>query len=281
LTSKGTENPSATLADFPSTFDFGANVSDDFVNQTLYSLWSGGALCQTIDEDTFALDTSILNLVTGDAYLDFFSETVPMIIRTNPKNAPTLNMDTASDIGIDIEELGLDFYAEIDGRQARILGMDLNTSVGVDLNLDAQTGGLDIALDIDTQNVIANISFNEFLHSDQNAAIEQEFVGQLDTILGLVDIEGLLGDLSLTLPAISLGDASIGLESMLIKPTGDQQEDLTLFANMGPVPYGGGCASEGEGEGEGCGGGCSTTQTGFGRSFLLLFLLAGAVRRRM
>jgi hypothetical protein len=106
-------------------------------------------------------------------------------------------------------------------------------------------------------------------------------VGQLDTILGLVDIEGLLGDLSLTLPAISLGDASIGLESMLIKPTGDQQEDLTLFANMGPVPYGGGCASEGEGEGEGCGGGCSTTQTGFGRSFLLLFLLAGAVRRRM
>ena len=278
LSSKGTENPSATLEEFPSAFDFGATVADDFVNQTLYSLWSGGALCQTIDEDVFALDTSILNLVTGDAYLEFFPETVPMLIRTNPQKAPTLNMETASDIGIEIEELGLDFYAEIDGRQARVLGMNLNTQVGVDLNLDSQTGALDLALDIDTQNVAANISFNEFLPSDQNTVIEQEFVGQLDTILGLVDIEALLGDLNITLPAISLGESSIGLESMLIKSTGSAQEDMTIFANLGPVPYGAGCGSE---ESEGCGGGCSTASSGFGRSFLLLLVLAGAFRRRM
>ena len=278
LSSKGTNNPSVTLEEFPSTFEFGATVADDFVNQTLYSLWSGGALCQTIDEEIFALDTSILNLVTGDAYLEFFPDTVPMVIQTNPKKAPTLNMDTASDIGVDVEELGLDFYAEIDGRKARVLGMDLNTQVGVDLNLDAQTGALDLALDIDTQNVTASVSFNEFLPTDQDAVIEQEFVGQLDTILGLVDIEGLLGDLNITLPAISLGDSSIGLQSMLIKSTGGAQEDMTIFASMGPVSYGSGCGAE---ESEGCGGGCSTTSSGFGRSFLLLLVLAGALRRRM
>ena len=189
-------------------------------------------------------------------------------------------METASDIGIDVQELGLDFYAEIDGRQARVLGMDLDTQVGVDLNLDSLTGALALALDIDTQNVAANVSFNEFLPSDQNTVLEQEFVGQLDTILGLVDIEGLLGDLNVTLPAISLGDSSIGLESMLIKSTGNAQEDMTIYANLGSVPYGAGCGSE-EGEGEGCGGGCSTTGSGFGRSFLLLFVLAGAFRRRM
>ena len=278
LSSKGTETVSATLEEFPSAFDFGAIVADDFVNQTLYALWSGGALCQTIDEDVFALDTSILNLITGDAYLDFFPETVPMLIRTNPKKAPLLNMDTDSDLGIDIEELGLDFYAEIDGRQARVLGMDLNTQVGANLNLDSETGALDLALDIDTQNVAANVSFNEFLPSDQNTVLEQEFVGQLDTILGLVDIEGLLGDLDITLPAISLGESSIGLQSMLIKPTGSTQEDLTIFANLGSVPYGSGCGAE---DSEGCGGGCSTANGGFGRSFLLLLVLAGALRRRM
>jgi hypothetical protein len=277
--SLGTDNPSATLEEFPSVYDFGAIATDDFVNQALYSLWSGGLLCQTIDDSVFALDTSILNLLTGDAFTAIFTQTVPMIIRTNPKNAPTLNMTTVSDLSIDIEDIGLDFYAEVDGRQARVLGIDLTTVVGIDLNLVAETGALDLAIDIDTQNVEASTSFNEFLPSSMEESIETEFVGQLDTILGLVDIEGLLGDLNITLPAISVGDSSIGLESMLIKATGANQEDMTIFATLGPVPYGAGCGSETEGDG--CGGGCSTSGNGLGRSMLLLLLLMGAIRRRM
>ena len=277
--SKGTENPLIDLSSFPSVFDLGATISDDFINQALYSVWSGGAVCQTIDESIFALDSSILNLLTGDAFVDFFEETVPLVIKTNPKEPPVLDMSTASDVGVDIHDLGLDFYAEIDGRQSRVIGIDISTVVGVDINLEDQTGALDIAVDINTDAVEAKVYFNEFLPSTSNEAIEAEFVGQLDTILGLVDIQSLLGNLNLSLPAIVLGDASIGIQELLIKPSGGAQEDLTIFANLGTVPYGGsGCGAD---TGGGCGGGCSSTGNPWGRSFLFLLLVMACVRRRI
>ena len=277
--SKGTENPMLDLASFPSVFDLGATISDDFVNQALYSVWSGGAICQTIDENVFALDSSILNLVTGDAFVEFFEETVPLIIRTNPKKPPVLDMTTASDVGIDIHDLGLDFYAEIDGRQARVIGIDISTVVGLDLNLDNQTGALGLAVDIDTEAVEANVYFSEFLSASSNESIETEFVGQLDTILGLVDIQSLLGDLNLTLPGIVLGDAAIGVQELLIKPTGAAQEDLSIFANLGTVPYGAGCGADAS-SGGGCGGGCSSAGSTWGRSFLFVLVVLACIRRR-
>ena len=146
--------------------------------------------------------------------------------------------------------MALDFYADIDGRQARIIAIDMSTPVGIDLDLDSQTGSIELGVALETQNVVADVSFNEFLSIDKEASIETEFVGQLDTILGLVDIDGLLGDLNVSLPAIVLGDEAIGIENMLVKGTGSAQEDLTIYADLGPVSYGSGCDSE-----EGCEGG--------------------------
>ena len=120
-------------------------IDDDFANQILYSAWRSGVLCQTIDASTFPIDTSILNLITGDAFTDLFPETSPLIIQTKPSVPLELNMTTASDAAIDVEELGLDFFAEVDGRQTRILTLGINTDVGINIPFNTQTG--DLAVD--------------------------------------------------------------------------------------------------------------------------------------
>ena len=274
--SKGTDNPSISLEEFPPSYDFGAVAVDDFVNQTLYAIWSGGALCQRIDQDTFALDTSILNLLTGDRFVDLFPETRSMVLNIDPQQPPTLNLERSADIGIDIEDMGLEFYAELDFRSSRVLAIQLDTPVDINLGLDNTTGALDLAIDIDTQQATAQVYFNEFYPQD-NAQIEDSFAGQLDTILGLVDIDGLLGDVNLTAPAIALGDGAVGLQNIDFESTGAQLEDLGIYANLGPVSYSSGCGSEEEG----CGGGCNSIGGGLGRSLLGVLIILGALRRRM
>lgn len=260
-----------------------ATVDDDFVNQALYSIWRSGILCFTVDSNTlgsFTIDTSLLGLLTGGSFDDMFPEAKPMIIKTEPKEPLSLNVNTAADVAIDVKELGLGIYVEIDGRSSRLLNVDLATDVGVNIPFDNTTGALSVNIDLDTDRVTPTVSYNEF-RPDANAEIEASFAGQLDTILGFVDIEGLLGDLSFTLPSLN----GVGLVSLDFAATGENAEDLGAFAALGEVPY----ESTGCGEGgcggssgdSGCsGGGCSTNGRPNSRTALLSFVLIFSLLRR-
>ena len=255
--------------------DIAATIDDDFMNQLLYSAWRGGLLCITVDEDTFALDTSMLDLLTGNAFTDLFPEPQPMIIKTMPENPPTLNLDTNSDIAIDIEDLGLNFFAIVDGRRTRLLNVALTTDVGVDIPFDASTGEINVAIDLDTDRVTPNVIYNEF-RPDVSSTIESSFAGQLDTILSLVDLDSMLGDLQFAFPSVS----GFGLNDLSMEATGQNDEDLGAFAGIGPVPYeNAGCGDSGDTSG--CGGGCSTNGKPNSRLALLSFVaLFGWLRRR-
>jgi hypothetical protein len=255
--------------------DIAATIDDDFMNQLLYSAWRGGLLCITVDEDTFALDTSMLDLLTGNAFTELFPEPQPMIIKTMPENPPTLNLNTNSDIAIDIEDLGLNFFAIVDGRRTRLLNVALTTDVGVDLPFDASTGEMRVAIDLDTDRVTPNVIYNEF-RPDASSTIEGSFAGQLDTILSLVDLDSMLGDLQFAFPSVS----GFGLNDLSMEATGQNDEDLGAFAGIGPVPYeNAGCGDSGDTSG--CGGGCSTNGKPNSRLALLSFVaLFGWLRRR-
>jgi hypothetical protein len=285
-----TDNESASLADFPAEEHLGVMVRDDFINQALYSLWSGGLLCQTIDEELFAVDSSILNLLTGDAFSALFPQTTPMTIETSPKVPLQMTMETDSDLGINLEEMGLDFFAQLDGRRTRVLAIDLTTDVGVDVALDDTSGAVGIDIDIDPQRVTSTVTSNEF-SSETEEAIENSFVNQLDTILGFIDIDGLLGDLGLFMPSLPLGEEFVGIQSLNILPTGAQQEDLGVYTTLGTVPYNG-CSSENSGGCAGdlgagcdmdpssCEGGCSTNGKADARIVLLWFVVCLSIFRR-
>ena len=263
----------------------GAIASDDFVNQLLYTLWRGGLLCYTIDEEIFALDTNILNLLSGDAFIELLPETVPMEIVTDPKKPPTLNMNTNADMAIDIQELGLNFITEVDERQAIVLKVNLATDVGINIPFDETTGQMKLEVDLDTDRFVTTIAENDFV-PDASQSIEDNFAGQLDTILDVVDIEGLIGDLNIVLPSIS----GFGVTQSEIAPAGAPEIDAGFYASLGSTPYTSGCTiDEGGGcnadtEAAGCDEGCSSNHSSHNRYAVQvlygLFIVCLAIRRR-
>ncbi len=259
------------------TYDAGLLLSDDFGNQLLYSVWRGGLLCYSLlpGDDTLpiSLDTTMLGLLAGDAFDDLFPEAQPMIIQTRPKAPPTMDYMSDNDVGIAVNQLGLEFYGELDHRQALILGADLDADAGVNLDLDATTGELGIALVLSGDDVTTTVTDNEFV-PDASADIEDSFGGAFDTLVGPI-IDGLAGDLAFALPAFE----GLGLTSLTFATTGTAQDWLGGYATLGPVSYGkGGCDSGG-----GCSMGCASGSGAPGSGWLLVGLplaLAGLRRRR-
>ncbi|MAA80516.1 MAG: hypothetical protein CL916_14775 [Deltaproteobacteria bacterium] len=266
VSTPGEPNP---IGELQEQADLGIAIQDEFVNQALYSLWRGGVLCQTIDEDTFALDTSILNLLTGNSFTEIFEETKPMILEVIPLSPPTVNMQESDHVGVSIKDLQLDFITEIDHRRVRVLSISLEALAELLLNFDANTGLLEGQLQIDPSYVVATIGSNEF-RPNESQQITDSFVEQFPSILDLVGLEEILGDLTFTLPSVE----GIGVNQLLTASTGSAQTDLGLYSSIGPVPYTGGCSEDGEA-------GCSTTRLPSGKG-LLLFMVAilGYLRRR-
>ena len=205
-------------------YHVGLLLSDDFTNEALYALWRGGLLCYTVDESLFPIDTSIMGNLTGGVFADLFPEAAPVTIETAPRVPLTAAFDGEHDIDANIEDLGLEFYAELDGRQARIVTVDLDGTAGVDLDFDDTTGLLNILVDLDPTALTPTVSYNEF-YPDSNAAIEAGFSGTFGDLIGTV-VGGFLDDLSFAMPAFN----GIGLIALETSPAGDAEDWLGAYA---------------------------------------------------
>ena len=105
----------------------GVFADDDLVNQGLWAAWYAGALCFTLDDSAgldlpISLDTTLLGLLTAGSYNDLFPTAAPLVMETRPTLPPVASFDGAHDINATVEGLGLDMYAELDGRLMRIVG---------------------------------------------------------------------------------------------------------------------------------------------------------------
>jgi len=249
-----------------------ALLSDDIGNQALYGLWRGGLLCYEITEELtgFPLDTSILGLLAGEAFDALFEESASLEIATRPVVAPTLGFTGEHDVDVLIDELGLDFVAELDHRSTRVLALDLDGAVGVDLTLDEATGTLAVGVDLDGESLQPTVRHNEFA-PEANADIEENFAGVFDTLVSGV-VSGLVGDLSFNLPSFE----GLGLTALDAEGHGNESDWLGVYTEVGPVSYEGGCDDEG-----GCESGCAAGGRAPGRVLLLVLPLAlMGLRRR-
>jgi hypothetical protein len=252
------------------------HLADDFFNQLLYSLWEGGMLCYTIDEELtgFPLDTSILGLLAGDAFDALFQEDGALDIETLPRNPPVLNLESDHDLGVEITELGLDFSADLDHRMVRVLSMDLQVDAGVDMNLDDSTGVLGIDLDFGGESITSTVAYNEMV-PNANADIEANFGSVFETLAGSL-LGGLTGDLSFALPSYE----GLGITALEMGTNGDERDWLGAYVEIGEVSYeGSGCDEDGGCTG-GCEGGCSTPGRARGMLALWAFPLALFLLRR-
>ena len=267
----------------------GLLISDEFGHQALYALWRSGLLCYTVDEDLgFPIDTSLLGLLAGDAFNELFPDSKPMVIVTRPKKPPVMNFASENDVGVKVEELGLDFMGELDHRMARVLALDLEVDAGIDLDFDGETGQLGIAIDLGSDSITPTVSSNDFA-PESSETIETSFGSVFNGLVGGL-LGDALGDLNFTVP----GFEGLGLTDLQFSVAGAQGDWLGGYAWIGEVSYassgcsedGGGCADDGGGcgdlEGSGCdGGGCTAAPKNQRRWLWLLFpVLLISLRRR-
>lgn len=273
-----TADPSITDIPAALTFDphAGLLLSDEFLNQLTFAAWYGGVLCYEVDESVMpiSLDTTLLTLMSDEIYGDLFPEAVPMQIITRPAKPPTIDPAGTHDVEIEIEELGIDFYGELDDRMVLVLGVDLATDVGVDLDFDDSTGALNAAIDFDTSAIDTTVRHNEFAPGEDDT-LSAAFGNLLDAVVGPL-IGDMLGGFSFDLPAFS----GMGLTGLETEPAGAGEDWLGVYATLGEVTYGSdssGCL--GDGGDSGCDSGCSAG-AGPGMAFWFFPLLLGALRRR-
>jgi hypothetical protein len=240
-------------------------LADEFGNQLLYTVWKTGLLCYTVDDELgFPIDTALLGLLAGEAFKELFPESKPMVIETQPRRAPTLAFTVDNDVNVIIEELGLNFMAELDHRKARVLAMDLEVDAGVDLNFDGTTGGLGVIIDLGADAIESRVASNDFV-PEATPAIEESFGTVFTGLVGGL-VGDMIGDLNFNIPGFS----GIGLTALSIAPAGLDGDWLGGYAWLGEVSYASaGCAEDGSGgcsdaEGGGCtdaeGGGCTDAE---------------------
>ncbi len=249
-------------------------LSDDFSNQLFYGLWRSGLLCYEIEDSSgLPMTTAILSLLTGDAFDEFFPEPAPIVIATSPHNPPMINYEGDSDINVEIEDLVLDIFAEVDGRMSRLLGVGLDTDVGVNLNFDGVTGAFNAEVVLDLDNLEMSMAYNE-LTPEKNDEILEQFSGSLGGVIEPL-IGGMLGDIfSMNLGSIE----GVGITSLDISSAGANGDWLEIAADLGSVAYEGGCDCDGE-DGSSCESGCSSSH-GKSRAMLLLPLAVAVLFRR-
>jgi uncharacterized protein (TIGR03382 family) len=252
----------------------GIFVGNDFIDQLLFAVFKSGGLCMQIEENL--LNTSMLEVLAGGALDDIFDAPAPVSITTRPRIPPRSDLVGTSQVNIAIDNFGLDFYAEVDYRTAKTLGVGLDLNIGADIELEPSTGVLGVAIDISNDNFTTNVTYNPFAPGAE-AVIEEQFGTVVETILPMF-ISSAIGDLSFPLP----GFGGIGISSLLVEAAGDDEDFLGLYTWLGEVPYGsselGGCDGD-----SGCGGGCEGAGCGAVGGPLglpVFFVFVALLRRR-
>lgn len=264
------------------SYGVGIKADDDFVNQVLFAATQGGALCFDLSgsQGELPINTGLLGLVAGENFDGLFPESKPMTIEVRPTQAPIALPTGEKDVTVRAEGLQLDMYAELDGRQAMIVGMDLALDAGADLNFDDTTGELSVDVQLSGDDLDATVRPNELAPGSEEE-IAGNIGGLFDTLAAPILGDALSG-LSFQIPAFG----TVGLQSLDAEATGPNNDWFGFFANAGPVTYGsGGCndgAGCGDSGGEGCDSGCSPGGLGAGRGLVMVVfpLVLAAMRRR-
>ncbi len=256
--SYGTQSPVPSMAGNLAGSHVAAHASSDMLNQLFYALYRGGGLCMalggedsSLDLGGIALDTSMLALFGGDDFEVLFPDPKPLILQLAPHMAPEAIVDGPNDVGLALTDFEVVFLAELDGRTARAMGASMDLDAGINLAFDDTTGELGIDIVIDEENITATHSGDPMTETVVQE-IEQNFAG---TMAGLLDtlLPGLVGDaLGFAMP--TFGD--IGVQSLAAQSSGNANDWLGLYVNIGTVSYADpaadGCSGCDSSEGCGC-----------------------------
>lgn len=130
-------------------YDAAALVNKQLVDNLLYIVWQSGALCLNVsDAGGLKLDTSLFGPVLGDDWNALFPTSQPITLAVSTSQ-PITSRFSANDAPIRVvtDGISLRTYAPLDGRSAKIFGVNLEGEIGLDLPYE--NGTLAPALVID------------------------------------------------------------------------------------------------------------------------------------
>ncbi|TVQ92567.1 MAG: hypothetical protein EA397_07090 [Deltaproteobacteria bacterium] len=239
--------------------DVGVLLGDSAVHAILHAAWKGGLLCQVIDEGAdlgITLNTSLLGALGGEPFRELFPQNLPLRIETDPRQHPTVAYEEDTAV-LQISELGVDFYAELDGRMTSIVGVTVDAGLPAQLSLE--DGVIDLAIGLEQERIAVVATGNE-LAPQTSERLEEGLGNLLVTALGSA-LGGLTEDLRFGVPSFE----GLGLTELSLAPAGQDGEWGVARASVGEV----------EDTGEGCDGeGCSSMgAAGLGWVVLLPWLL--------
>jgi len=253
----------ATAWDGDLEYDAGVFINRDAVNHLLWNVWASGVLCLDVGEFTAkagisSLDTDFLGGLYGESFAALFPAPVPANLRLGSTAPPQIIFDDDTPFIVDLADLGLETYAELAGREARITKLSLPEPIGIDPGISADEVAVSISLDL--ANLAFDESFNETIEPGFGEGLSDFIVGLLPTFLGSSDIDELL-------PVIAIPTfQGVGLEAVFWQPdaTGQWQGGFALLETdeVEAIELAG-CSAEGFG----CGGFSDTAASGGGLDF--------------
>lgn len=281
-TSRSTASPVPGIRELPAGIDphdIGILADDDFVNQALFAVYRAGALCLDLEgaQAGLPLDTSLLGILAPGSFDDLFAETRPLRLELRPLRPPTGAAGGGHDLTVQVRDLQLDVYGELDGRMAALLGIDLEIDAGVDLRFDGSTGSLNADVALSGDNLRATGRPNQIVPGAEVEAAAR--IGNLFDVIAGPLLGGALSGLGFDLPAFS----GFGLQRLQIAAAGPAGDWVGAYAAAGTVPYGSaGCGDGGcDGGSDGCAQGCSPLAAGGrGLALVVIPLIVALLRRR-
>lgn len=269
------------ISALPAGVETAGLVADEFVNQLLYAVWRSGVLCYQLDDSSdlgLPINTSLLGIIGGDGFEALFPEAKALVVLTEPIQPPTAAFGGTNDVDLKVEGLNVNFFADLDYRMARALGVTLEADVGADLEFNGTTGAMDVVLNLGGDSIRVIPSANEIV-PESSEQVAEGMSSLIQTVLDTV-LADALGGLSFQLGSVQ----GVGLQSLQVDALGTESDWMLASVDVGAVPYGaGGCADDGSGCNDadaGCGQGCSTGRSGLWPLWLAVLPIGLMMRRR-
>lgn len=232
------------------TYDAAISVSDDILNQLVFSAWRGGLLCRTIDQMGGQPLTNDMLTLIGGPIERIVTPGGPMQVRIEAQDPPLITLGGANGAvaTISVSNLHVDLMSDVDERLARIMRLNLGTTASVSVAVNA--GQLVVTPNFDPAQIQATVDYNE-LAPDANATI----LSLLPTL-----VQQLLPSLADAIPAIDLPNLDgVTVDSAEVVPDGPAGDYLSVYAGLGGHVQAGGCnaTAGGCGVAPGTGAGCT------------------------
>lgn len=230
-------------------YHMGIGLSSRFLDKTMHDLWQAGGLCLNLGtEHVDMISSALFGTFISSLGLLTQGQDVPMILAIRPFEAPRIKIGRGTVkpgpkgpipddalMTVEIPNLHIDFYALIEGRQARLFTLATDVALPLSLEFDALAGTVTPvlgALDALLQN-------SRGINSEMLAEDPQALVAVIDSVIGLV--QPMLGDAlgPIALPEIQGFKLQVLDARGSVKKASGGYEHLALFANLSPAtsPY--------------------------------------------